>query len=180
MAVVTVSAEEEQSIADRVDGLHTIFKSEFVVGGKEKYFVASDGEQSDDEDKVSARDELGDHRDPFTLTPDEYRDMINDFCTRISKKEGDYKAKLDAYHSSRKSDCGTNIATYNGVGADCEVQEVALLAAQCQSRVSSVNGPAGQRNIARQPRVKIRGLTEAETEVVQTNHREKELWNRIL
>lgn len=179
---VDVSADEEKSIAERVDGLKTIFKSEFVAGGKEKYFIAPDEDSSPAEDPVKSAtdDQFFNAFNTLNLTSDEYQEMINDFCARISKKEGDYQTKVETYRNTRRSGQDSSIATYSDVGANCQMQEVSLLATECQSRVSSVDGPARQRYLAKQPRVKIRGLSEVETQVVQTNHREKELWNRIL
>lgn len=178
---VAVSEEEEKSIDGRVSALQTIFKSEFVAGGKERYFQSNSGEQeknSGDLDLVSS----GDERDIPLPNSDEYHKMLHTFCGRIVSRDGNYQSKIEAYRSSRARRLGDepNIATLKTLGTDCNVQEVYSAATECQERVISVNGPAAKRGIGRQPRVRIRGLTEAETDVVKNNHREKQLWNQVM
>jgi hypothetical protein len=179
---VFVTEDEEKSIDEHVSGLRAIFQAEFVAGGKEKYFQSTEGQDispdSDEVDRTSFGDDEG--GDLPLLNSDEYHKMLRAFSDRIVARDGNYQSKIDAYHSNKRNPVDPSIAPLKTLGTDCNVQEVFLAAAQCQERVNSVNGPAAKRRIGRQPRVRIRGLTEGETDVVKNNHREKQLWNQIM
>lgn len=180
---VVVPEEEEKSIDGHVSELQTIFKSEFVAGGKRRYFQSNEGQEVEDHpanDDDSLSSGPGDDSDLPLLNSDEYHKMLRAFCDRIVARDGNYQSKIEAYHSNKKLLDNDPIAPLKTLGTDCNVQEVFLAAAERQERVVSVNGPAVKRRIGRQPRVLIRGLTEAETDIVQNNHREKQLWNQIM
>lgn len=108
----------------------------------------------------------------------DYNKMIHEFAARVAARDGPYQSKIEAYNQKRKPD--PSISELKTLGADCKTLEVANLIEQTVPKENSINGPAAKRYIERQPKVVIRGLTQAETDIVKTNHRDKKLWNQIM
>jgi hypothetical protein len=171
---------EDESIANHASHWQEVFKSEFVIGGNVKLpsFVENKDEEYS-EGPPPEKNELKIERESFIQRPDDRERVIKELCGRIVEREGGYQSKIDAYRMKR-GPLDQSIAPFQPLGADCDLQQILNSTSQTQVRVTSVNGPAAQRYLERQPRVIIRGLTRAEAEVVESNHREKQRWNQVL
>lgn len=167
----------DEDIEGLLSALEQDFKHDDVVADNRHLTI------SPDEDMEEEWPGKGEDKVDYTEKVDEYLLMLQHFCDVLSKIDGGYKGKLEAYIKKRneESQLYRETAAPRKIGANCNTADVNRHTSRQRWKATTViKGPAWKREIERRPKIFIRGLTEAEAKIVNKNRENRVLWNKIL